>query len=324
MSEKTASAAVKEKKLGKRPVARKDMSKVQWILKEMKRNYVAYIMCAPFFSIFFTFTILPVILSLYYSFTIFNLIEAEQWVWFDNYIRLFLDDDIFLTAVQNTLIFAVIIGPVSYMLSLFVAWFINELSPRIRAIVTLIFYAPSISGGATTIWVIFFSGDSYGYANSILMRMGFIETPIQFFQNETYVMPLCIVVALWSSLGTSFLSFIGGLQTIDKAQFEAAAVDGIKNRWQELWYVTLPNMKPQLLFGAILAITGAFGFGALVDGLAGNPSVNYCAWTIVHHLGDYGGARYEIGYSSAIATILFAMMIGSNMLVKKLLAKVGQ
>ena len=325
MSEKTASAAVKEKKpFGKKPVARKDMSKVQWVLKEMKRNYIAYIMCAPFFLIFFTFTILPVILSLYYSFTIFNLIETEQWVWFDNYIRLFLDDDIFLIAVQNTLIFAVIIGPVSYMLSLFVAWFINELSPRIRAVVTLIFYAPSISGGATTIWTVFFSGDSYGYANSILMRMGLIETPIQFFQNATYVMPLCIVVALWSSLGTSFLSFIGGLQTIDKAQFEAAAVDGIKNRWQELWYVTLPNMKPQLLFGAILAITSAFGFGAIVDGLAGNPSVDYCAWTIVHHLGDYGGARYEIGYSSAIATILFAMMIGSNMLVKKLLAKVGQ
>ncbi|MBE6654971.1 MAG: sugar ABC transporter permease [Ruminococcaceae bacterium] len=300
------------------------MSKVQWVLKEMKRNYIAYIMCAPFFLIFFTFTILPVILSLYYSFTIFNLIETEQWVWFDNYIRLFLDDDIFLIAVQNTLIFAVIIGPVSYMLSLFVAWFINELSPRIRAVVTLIFYAPSISGGATTIWTVFFSGDSYGYANSILMRMGLIETPIQFFQNATYVMPLCIVIALWSSLGTSFLSFIGGLQTIDKAQFEAAAVDGIKNRWQELWYVTLPNMKPQLLFGAILAITSAFGFGAIVDGLAGNPSVDYCAWTIVHHLGDYGGARYEIGYSSAIATILFAMMIGSNMLVKKLLAKVGQ
>ncbi|MBO5006436.1 MAG: sugar ABC transporter permease, partial [Clostridia bacterium] len=308
MSEKTASAAVKEKKpFGKKPVARKDMSKVQWVLKEMKRNYIAYIMCAPFFLIFFTFTILPVILSLYYSFTIFNLIETEQWVWFDNYIRLFLDDDIFLIAVQNTLIFAVIIGPVSYMLSLFVAWFINELSPRIRAVVTLIFYAPSISGGATTIWTVFFSGDSYGYANSILMRMGLIETPIQFFQNATYVMPLCIVIALWSSLGTSFLAFIGGLQTIDKAQFEAAAVDGIKNRWQELWYVTLPNMKPQLLFGAILAITSAFGFGAIVDGLAGNPSVDYCAWTIVHHLGDYGGARYEIGYSSAIATILFAM-----------------
>jgi len=307
-----------------KPTARKDMTKAQWIWKEMKRNYVAYIMCAPFFLIFFTFTILPVILSIFYSFTIFNLIEPMQWCGFDNYIRLFLDDDIFLTAVQNTLIFAVIIGPVSYLLSLLVAWFINEIPPKIRSVVTLIFYAPSISGGVNMIWGVAFSGDSYGYVNSILMRLGLIQEPIQFFQNATYVMPLCIVVALWSSLGTSFLSFIGGLQTIDKAQFEAAAVDGIKNRWQELWYVTLPNMKSQLLFGAILAITSAFGFGAVVDGLAGNPSVDYCAWTIVHHLGDYGGARFEVGYASAIATILFAMMVGSNMLVKKLLAKVGQ
>ena len=307
-----------------KPTARKDMTKAQWIWKEMKRNYVAYIMCAPFFLIFFTFTILPVILSIFYSFTIFNLIEPMQWCGFDNYIRLFLDDDIFLTAVQNTLIFAVIIGPVSYLLSLLVAWFINEIPPKIRSVVTLIFYAPSISGGVNMIWGVAFSGDSYGYVNSILMRLGLIQAPIQFFQNAEYVMPLCIVVALWSSLGTSFLSFIGGLQTIDKAQFEAAAVDGINNRWQELWYVTLPNMKSQLLFGAILAITSAFGFGAVVDGLAGNPSVDYCAWTIVHHLGDYGGARFEVGYASAIATILFAMMVGSNMLVKKILAKVGQ
>jgi multiple sugar transport system permease protein len=321
MSEKTVSATPKA---AKKPVARKDMSKLQWTLKEMKRNYIAYVMCAPFFLIFFTFTILPVILSIFYSFTIFNLIEPMEWVFLDNYIRLFLDDDIFLTAVQNTLIFAVIIGPVSYLLSLLVAWFINEIPPKIRSVVTLIFYAPSISGGVNMIWGVMFSGDSYGYVNSILMRLGIIQAPIQFFQNADYVMPLCIVVALWSSLGTSFLSFIGGLQTIDKAQFEAAAVDGIKNRWQELWYVTLPNMKSQLLFGAILAITGAFGFGAVVDGLAGNPSVDYCAWTIVHHLADYGGARFEIGYSSAIATILFAMMVGSNMLVKKLLAKVGQ
>ena len=325
MSEtKKVSAEAAAPAAAKKPVARKNMTKAQWTWKEMKRNYIAYIMCAPFFLIFFTFTILPVILSIFYSFTIFNLIEPMQWCGLDNYIRLFLDDDIFLTAVQNTLIFAVIIGPVSYLLSLLVAWFINEIPPKIRSVVTLIFYAPSISGGVNMIWGVAFSGDSYGYVNSILMRLGLIQEPIQFFQNAEYVMPLCIVVALWSSLGTSFLSFIGGLQTIDKAQFEAAAVDGIKNRWQELWYVTLPNMKSQLLFGAILAITSAFGFGAVVDSLAGNPSVDYCAWTIVHHLGDYGGARFEVGYASAIATILFAMMVGSNMLVKKILAKVGQ
>ena len=313
-----------QKTTKKKAVARKDMTKMQWTLREMKQHWVGYLMVAPFMLVFIGFTVIPVVLSIFVSFTDFNMLEMPNIVYLDNYIRLFLDDDIFLTAVQNTLIFAVIIGPVSYLLSLLVAWFINEIPPKIRSVVTLIFYAPSISGGVNMIWGVAFSGDSYGYVNSILMRLGLIQEPIQFFQNADYVMPLCIVVALWSSLGTSFLSFIGGLQTIDKAQFEAAAVDGIKNRWQELWYVTLPNMKSQLLFGAILAITSAFGFGAVVDGLAGNPSVDYCAWTIVHHLGDYGGARFEVGYASAIATILFAMMVGSNMLVKKLLAKVGQ
>ena len=281
-------------------------------------------MLAPFYILFLTFTILPVVLSVVLSFTTFNMLEPPVFVFLDNYIRLFLDDDIFLLAVKNTFIFAAITGPVSYLLSFLVAWFINELPPKIRAIVTLVFYAPSISGQVYTIWATLFSGDSYGWVNGWLMQLGFIAEPIQFFQNATYVMPLCIVVALWTSLGTAFLSFIAGLQTVDKSLYEAAAVDGIKNRWQELWYITLPVMKPQLMFGAVMAITGAFGFGGIVTALCGFPSVDYAAHTIMHHLEDYGGQRFEVGYSSAIATILFFMMVGANALIKKLLSKVGQ
>ncbi|MGM9681167.1 MAG: carbohydrate ABC transporter permease, partial [Eubacteriales bacterium] len=295
----------------KRAVSRKDMSKLQWTLKEMKKNWFAYLMVAPYYLIFLTFTIIPVVVSLVLSFTNFNMLEPPTFVFMDNYIRLFLDDDIFILACQNTLIFAAITGPVSYLLSFLVAWFINELSPKIRAIVTLIFYAPNIAGSVYMIWSVAFSSDSYGYVNGLLLYLEIIDTPIAFFQNATYVMPLCIIVALWTSLGTAFLSFIAGLQVVDRSLYEAAAVDGVKNRWQELWYVTLPYMKPQLMFGAILAITGSFGFGGIVDALAGNPSVDYCAWTITHHLGDYGGARYEIGYASAIATILFLIMIGA-------------
>jgi multiple sugar transport system permease protein len=209
-------------------------------------------------------------------------------------------------------------------MSLLVAWFINELSPKIRAIVTLIFYAPSISGQAYLIFATLFSGDAYGWVNAWLLQLGIINQEIQWFQNEAYVMPLCIVVALWCSLGTSFLSFIAGLQGIDRSYYEAGAVDGIKNRWQELWYITLPSMKPQLMFGAIMAITGAFGFGGVVTALCGFPSVNYAAHTIMHHLEDYGSMRFEIGYSSAIAMVLFLMMMGANLLVQKLISKVGK
>ena len=156
------------------------------------------------------------------------------------------------------------------------------------------------------------------------MELGIISSPILWFQNADYVMPLCIVVALWTSLGTAFLSFIAGLQTIDRSMYEAAAVDGIKNRWQELWFITLPTMRPQLMFGAVLSITNSFGFGAVVDALCGFPSVDYAAHTIMHHLSDYGGARYEIGYASAIAVILFVIMFGCNIVIKKALSKVGE
>ena len=314
MSQKTAK---------KQAVTRKDLTKAQWTWHEMLRNKTAYLMVAPYMLIFTCFTVLPVVLSLAISFTNFNLLQVPDIIWFKNYIRLFLDDDIFILAFQNTLIFAAIVGPVSYIMSFLVAWFINELSPRIRAIVTLIFYAPSIAGQVYLIWGTLFSSDRYGWVNAMLLELGIINKEIAVFQDADYVMPLCIVVALWTSLGTSFLAFIAGLQGIDKAQFEAGAVDGIRNRWQELWYITLPNMKNQLMFGAIMAITGAFGFGGVVTALCGFPSVDYAAHTIVHHLDDYGGMRFETGYASAIAVVLFAVMIGANMLVKKMISKVG-
>ena len=314
------------KTVGKaRPVKRDEMSKWQWTWKEIKRNKTAYFMVAPFCLLFIVFTVLPVFLSIILSLTDFNMLEfPPNFKGIENYTRLFLDDEIFMLCIQNTLIFAAVTGPVSYIMSLLVAWFVNELPPKVRAVVTLVFYAPSISGQVYLIWKTLFSSDSYGWANATLMKLGFITDPILWFEDANYVMALCIVVALWTSLGTAFLSFIAGFQTIDRSMYEAAAVDGIKNRWQELWFITLPTMRPQMMFGAVLSITSSFGFGAVVDALAGNPSVDYAAHTIMHHLADYGGQRYELGYASAIAVVLFVIMYGSNILVKNALSKVGE
>ena len=315
MSENTAA---------KKPVLRQDMTKWQWTMREMKVNKVGYLMVAPYYLVFLTFTVIPVFVSLILSFTQFNMLEMPIFVGVDNYIRLLLDDDIFLLACSNTLVFATMTGPVSYLLCLMFAWFINELTPKIRAVVTLIFYAPSISGQVYLIWQTLFSSDSYGWVNGTLMSLGITSSPILWFQDTNYIMTLVILVALWTSLGTSFLSFIAGFQFVDKSLYEAAAVDGIKNRWQELWYVTLPVMKNQMMFAAIMSITGSFGFGAVVTALCGFPSVDYCAHTIMHHLDDYGGQRWEVGYASAIATILFLIMIGANLAVNKILSKVGK
>ena len=308
----------------KAPKLRKDMTKWQWTLREMKLHKVGYLMVAPYYLVFLTFTVVPVVVSLLLSLTQFNMLEMPVFVGLDNYIRLLLDDDIFLLACSNTLIFATMTGPVSYLLCLMFAWFINELTPKIRAVVTLIFYAPSISGQLYLIWQTLFSGDQYGSLHGTLMQLGIINSPILWFQDTDYIMTLVILVALWTSLGTSFLSFIAGFQVVDKSLYEAAAVDGVKNRWQELWYVTLPVMKNQMMFAAIMSITGSFGFGAIVTALCGFPSVDYAAHTIMHHLEDYGNQRWEVGYASAIATILFAIMIGANLLVNKMLSKVGK
>ena len=308
----------------KAPKLRKDMTKWEWTLREIKVNKVGYVMTAPYYIVFLLFTVIPVLVSLVLSLTQFNMLEMPVFIGVDNYIRLILDDDTFLLAIENTLVFATMTGPVSYLLSLMFAWFINELTPKIRAVVTLIFYAPSISGQVYLIWQTLFSSDQYGWVNGTLMKLGIINGPILWFQDTDYIMTLVIVVALWTSLGTSFLSFIAGFQVVDKSLYEAGSVDGVKNRWQELWYITLPVMRNQMMFGAIMAITQSFGFGAIVTALCGFPSVDYCAHTIMHHLDDYGGQRWEVGYASAIATILFAIMIGSNLLVNKLLSKVGK
>ena len=311
--------AKKEKQV--KPLHEMTKSERTWFL--IKRNKTAYFMIAPFMILFFIFTIIPVALSLVLSLTSFNMLQWPKFVFLDNYVTLFLDDDLFITALKNTLIFAAVTGPASYIISFVVAWFINELPPKIRAVVTLVFYAPSIAGNVYLIWTTIFSSDSYGLMNGFLLQMGVIDTPILFFQNAKFVMPLCIAVALWTSLGTSFLAFIAGLQGINKSLFEAGAIDGIKNRWQELWYITLPSMKPQLMFGAIMSITGSFNFGGIVTALAGNPSVDYVAYTLQHHLEEYQNNRWEVGYASAISFILFLMMIGMNVVITKLISKLG-
>jgi multiple sugar transport system permease protein len=281
-------------------------------------------MMAPYFILFFLFTVLPVLMSIVLSFTDFNMLEMPNFVGWRNYVKLFLEDNIFTIALKNTLIFAVITGPVSYLLCLLFAWIINEFKGFLRAFLTLIFYAPSICGNAYLVWNLILTGDRYGYLNGILLKLGIINEPILWMQTEKYVLPVLIVVQLWLSLGTGFLSFIAGLQTVDKSMYEAAALDGVKNRWQELWYVTLPAMKPQLMFGAVMQITQSFAVADISINLAGNPSVNYAGATVVTHLLDYGSTRFEMGYASAIATILFLMMVGTNKLVQKILGRVGE
>lgn len=299
------------------------MKKKRSLWKEIKRHKVSYLMLGPFLLLFLVFTVIPVVISIFLGFTHYNMLEAPTFAGLDNYRRLFLNDDVFGIAVRNTLIIAIVTGPVSYLACFLLAWLINDLKRGVRTVLTVLFYAPSISGGVYMIWQVILSSDRYGFLNDLLIRLGIIQDPVQWLQNPDTVLGVVLVVSIWLSLGTSFLAFIAGLQGIDPALYEAAAVDGVTNRFQELWYITLPSMRPQLMFGAVMQITASFGVGDLSANLVGFPSVDYAAHTVVNHIQDYGTVRFEMGYASAIATLLFLVMIAANKIVQNLLRKVG-
>ena len=282
---------------------------------DIRRNKALYGMILPYILLFTLFIIIPIISSIVLSFTDYDMFSKPDFIGIKNYLSLFVNDTVFYTALKNTLVFAVITGPLSYFLCFLTAWFINEFPKWLRMILTLLFYAPSLSSSVYFIWTFIFSGDTYGIANGFLMQTGIINEPVQWFTDTKYMLPVLMIVQIWMSLGTSFLAFIAGFQGIDRSLYEAANVDGIRNRWQELIYITFPLLKPQLIFSAIMQITASFSVSTISQQLCGLPSTKYAAHTLVLHIIDYGTIRYEMGYACAVSVVLFVFVL----LVKKLI-----
>jgi multiple sugar transport system permease protein len=286
---------------------------------QLHQHLPFYLMLSPFLILFILFMLVPVIVAMFLSFTDFNGLQFPNFIGLKNYVRLLLGDEIFKIDIQNTVFLAFITGPAGYILSFSIAWLINETNKRIRGLIALIVYAPALSGNLYFIWQLIFSGDSKGFLNSALIKIGIIQTPVLWLSDAKYTMLVVSVVTIWAGFGVGFLSFLAGLRGLDRAYYEAAAIDGLKNRLQELFYVTIPQMGPQLMFGAVMSISAAFSLGAINRTLTGYPSTNYSTDTIVLHMQEYGTIRFEMGYASAIAVILFIIMLASWDLIKKLL-----
>lgn len=280
-----------------------------------------YVMISPFLLFFIIFMVIPMLSSVFLSFTNFNMVQIPKFIGLDNYIRLFFEDDVFIKALQNTLIFAIVTGPVGFIMSFIVAWFVNELGKATRSFVTLIMYAPSLTSNVYLIWLFIFSGDAKGFLNSQLMRIGIIQNPIPWLADSKYNFTIVMIVVIWQSLGAGFLALVAGLKTLDRTYYEAAAIDGIHNRWQELYYVTLPQMGSQLMFSAVMSISASFAVGYQSQSLTGFPSTNYSTHTLLLHMIDYGTIRLEMGYASSIAVVLFAIMLGTWFLINRILKK---
>lgn len=301
------------------PMIKQGKWKYTWHM--MKTNKACYAMLLPFMSLFIIFTVVPVVMSLPMGFTNFNMIETPKFVGLSNFYTLFLNDDVFLIAVRNTLIFAIFTGPFSYILSFIIAWLINEMNAFLKTFFTFVFYAPSMTTSVYVTWQLILSGDSYGYLNAVLIDLGILNEPAQWLTDTNYILTVVIIVQLWMSMGAGFLAIRAGFQNIDKSMYEAGAIEGIKNRWQELFYITIPSMGPQLLFAAVIQISASFTVGAVGQNLVGLPSTDYAAHTIMNHATDYGNIRYEMGYASAICFVLFAAMLLANKGINWLLGK---
>ena len=287
-----------------------------------REQFPMFVMISPFIIFFVIFTIIPILSSIFFSFTSYDMISSPKLVLFENYRRLITNDPTFMVPVKNTFIFAVVSGPLGFLLAFILAWLVNEFTPKVRAVLSFMFYAPSLVGNAYFIWQVAFSGDSYGYINSLLLSIGIITEPIVWLKNATYLMPIIIIVQLWQSMGVSFLANISGLQNVSRDMYEAGAIDGIRNRWQELRYITLPAMSNMLLFSAVMQIQSSFSVSAIAITLAGYPSKSNAVDTIVSLMQDMATVRYELGYASAIAVVLFIMMVTTRLIVGRVLSTV--
>ena len=278
----------------------------------LKRGVTPYLFVLPYFSLFAVFVAVPVAIAVGLSFTNFNAIQTPSFVGIKNYIELFLQDEVFIRyVIPNTVKFAVIVGPGGYVLSFLLAWALSQVTRLPRTVMALIIYSPSMTAGTTmtVIWQVLFSGDQLGYINNILMRLGVITEPIKFLQSTTWLLPVMIIVALWSRMGVGFLSLLAGLLNIAPSLYEAAHIAGIRNRVQEMFYITIPSIKPQMLFGAIMAIVNAFKQSAIGVQLSGsNPTPNYAGQLMVNHISDYGFIRYEMGYACAVSVVLLIII----------------
>ena len=299
------------------------MSNLKLLSKKRKdrlsQQLPIYCLFAPFAILFFVFTLLPILSSVVLSFFFYDTINPPKFVGLDNYIQMFLGDDIFPSALKNTILFAIVTGPFGFILSFLLAWIINEFGKPLRTALSFLFYAPALTGSVYYIWQVIFSGDSFGYLNNLLISMGLIIEPIQWLKDTNYVFTVIAIVQLWMCFGTSFLANIAGLQNVNPELYEAGAIDGIRTRWHELWYITIPSMKNIMLFGAVMQIQAAFSISAVPVALAGFPSVNYSVDTIVTLLSDISSTRHEMGYAAAISVVLFVLMYVTKALMSKLI-----
>ena len=284
-----------------------------------------YLFAGPYMVLFAIFVVLPVAGAILLSLTDFNSFQFPNFIGLQNFVSIFTEDELFMqTVLPNTIRFALIVGPLSYFLAFILAWALAQVSKRPRTVLALLIYSPSLTAGValSVVWGVIFSGYQDGYLNSILLRFGMVTEPIQFLQDPRYLFTIMVIVSIWNSMGVGFLAMLAGVLNINPEYYEAAYVDGLSNRFQEIIYVTIPSMKPQMLFGAVMSLVGTFQAGGIGVALSGsNPTPQYAGQLLMNHMDDFGFIRFEMGYAAALAVVLLIIIYVTSRFVWRVLGE---
>ncbi|MDJ0536594.1 MAG: sugar ABC transporter permease [Xenococcaceae cyanobacterium MO_207.B15] len=279
------------------------MTKTQKIASYLDQDTLAAgIFLAPALLLLGIFLFYPIAYLVYLSFTTGSFtISGVSWIGWSNYLRLFSDSD-FWQVIGNTIYFTVATVIPALVIPLVLAVLLNRSAP-LRGILRTAYFLPSITSlvavGLGFRWLF----QTQGPVNNLLLTLGF--SPIPWLSSTIWAMPVLILLSSWKQIGFNLVVFLGGLQTIPKSRYEAAELDGA-NDWAKFWYITLPGLRPTLIFAVVTTTIFTLRSFEQVYIITGGGPLNSTN-LLVFYIYEQAFARFEFGYAAAAATILLVI-----------------
>lgn len=283
-----------------------------------KFSLTPYLFLTPALLVIAVFLLYPIGAVVYYSFTDYNIITPPEWVGLRNYQQL-MQDSLFWKALRNSFIY-LLVTPTLIFLSVVLAIIVNRKLPGINAFRTL-FFIPVISGSIAVgiAWRMML--DTNGIINSILISMGVFKEPVQWLAEQAYTLPIAMMLTTWLGLGYYMMIFLAGLQNIPEELYDAAVIDGC-NAWQKHWHVSLPGLRPQITFVAVISSLAALQvFNEIFTLTGGLGGVNFSGLTMVFYLWRQAFRLNHAGMASAIAMVLLVITLAFSILNIRLLER---
>ena len=281
--------------------------------RQLDWHPIAFVFIAPALLLFLIFIFVPLFASLFLSFTQYNVLHPPVWAGLANFRQLMFHDPRFWKAFRNTVCYVVGVVPIGISTALVLAAALEELT-RGKQLFKVLYFIPTVTSvvAIAAVWKWLFAGEKFGLINYFLIRLGF--HPVDWLLSPTWILPAIMIMSIWAGLGYNLVFFSAGISTIPQTLYEAAKVDGA-SWWGRFWNVTVPMLRPTLVFVVVMAVINSFQVfdqvyimtGGTGEGTGG---VLDSGLTMVSYLYDQGFMQFHMGYASAIAYLIFGCVFG--------------